>query len=271
MANIVGGVTSINNPRTNWAQTDAKKADYLKNKPSVANALKGHKTGAVISADDVSPIEHELEVKIIGENVEGTVVKRYGKNLFANDFSEYGKQEWITSNGSQASYYGYAIRLPIGTHTINARLKDGEEQALYGRYLFYIIKGANNVSIGPAVVVIAKETRTTRTFSINEGDVLLLYNGNTSASSGQARIIFEQNDIQIELGEKATEFEPYNMVEAVADADGNVEGLISHAPDMILITDKNEVVIECEYNRDANKVVTDLETKLNTLIATIGG
>jgi hypothetical protein len=61
------------------------------------------------------------------------------------------------------------------------------------------------------------------------------------------------------------------MVEAVADADGNVEGLTSHAPNMILITDNNKAVIECEYNRDANKVITDLETKLNTLIATIGG
>ena len=33
MASIVGGVTSINNPKTDYNQTDPNKADYLKNKP----------------------------------------------------------------------------------------------------------------------------------------------------------------------------------------------------------------------------------------------
>ncbi len=69
MANIVGGVTSINNPRTNWAQTDKTKADFLKNKPSVANALKGTASGEAIAISDASPIEHEMDVKVRGKNL----------------------------------------------------------------------------------------------------------------------------------------------------------------------------------------------------------
>ena len=34
-----------------------------------ANALKGHKSGATISADDVSPIEHELDIKVKSKNI----------------------------------------------------------------------------------------------------------------------------------------------------------------------------------------------------------
>ena len=106
MANIVGGVTSINNPRTNWAQTDAKKADFLKNKPSVANALKGKKTGEVVSLDDVSPIEHNLNVKISGvENVGDVKVLKCGKNFFdvskvitLKNTALYGRR-WVVNNG----------------------------------------------------------------------------------------------------------------------------------------------------------------------------
>ncbi|MBR3965475.1 MAG: hypothetical protein IKJ91_00210, partial [Clostridia bacterium] len=48
-----------------------------------ANALRGKLSGAIVSADDVSPIEHELDIKLTGENVGGTKVIRLGKN-FAN-------------------------------------------------------------------------------------------------------------------------------------------------------------------------------------------
>lgn len=251
--------------------------EFLKNGALFANAVRGKIVGAIVSADDVSPIEHELDVKVTdadGAPLKGVIVKRYGKNLFANDYSEYGVKEWTHSNGTQSKFCGYAIRLPVGTYTIKARLKEGEVQTGYSNYLFSIKVGANGVAIeGSNGAVIANAAYNEIKFSINEGEVFMLYNGkaNLVNEPQNARLIFEQNDIQIELGEKATKFEPFDMVEAVADADGNVEGLISHAPNMTLTTNNNEAVIECEYNRDADKVITDLETKLNTLISTIGG
>lgn len=35
MSKIIGNTTATPNPQPNWAQTDATKADYIKNKPNV--------------------------------------------------------------------------------------------------------------------------------------------------------------------------------------------------------------------------------------------
>ncbi|MBR3966411.1 MAG: hypothetical protein IKJ91_04975, partial [Clostridia bacterium] len=59
------------------------KANTADIKKQCANALRGKLSGASVSADDVSPIEHELDIKLTGENVGGTKVIRLGKN-FAN-------------------------------------------------------------------------------------------------------------------------------------------------------------------------------------------
>ena len=134
MANIVGGVTSINNPRTNWLQTDAKKADFLKNKPAVANALKGHKTGAIISADDVSPIEHELDVNKKSKNIIpypyystalNPVFKQNGVTFTDNgDGSITIDTNGQPSTGGAIFYLQNKPHLDVGTYTISGGTPD---------------------------------------------------------------------------------------------------------------------------------------------------
>ena len=56
-------------PQSDWNQTDETQLDYIKNKPSiteelVANALKGTASGTAVSMTDVSPLEHEIGVKL---------------------------------------------------------------------------------------------------------------------------------------------------------------------------------------------------------------
>ena len=59
------------------------------------------------------------------------------------------------------------------------------------------------------------------------------------------------SNIQLELGNTATEYEPYKEPQTVtANAEGIVEGLTSLAPTMTLIPNSNEVIIEMEYFRD---------------------
>lgn len=52
MAKIIGNTTATPNPRPDWAQTDASKADYIKNKPELGNmATKDEVAKSDLSAD----------------------------------------------------------------------------------------------------------------------------------------------------------------------------------------------------------------------------
>ena len=274
MANIFGGVTSINNPRTNWAQTDSKKADYLKNKPSVANALKGHKSGAAISADDVSPIEHGLDIKVTdadGVPMEGVVVKQYGKNLLPYPYYDRTKTikgVTFTDNGD-------------GTITVNGTAEADIDFYLYANYIEGELIKDTEI---PLHLSGCPKGGSNETYYIFAGWVGIKDHGNgvslpkiknrTKSISIHIMSGFTANNLvftpQLEVGTRTTEYEPYREpVEAVSEEDGSVKGLPCK-PTMTLISDEG-VVIDCTYNRDANKVITDLETKLNTLVATIGG
>ena len=73
---------------------------------------------------------------------------------------------------------------------------------------------------------------------------------------------------QLELGAVKTEYEPYKAGEtvAVADASGQEE-LASVAPNMTVLADREGVLLGCEYNEDANKVIK----KLIAAVKELGG
>lgn len=73
---------------------------------------------------------------------------------------------------------------------------------------------------------------------------------------------------QLELGDTATEYEPYNGATAMPDAAGTVTGLPSLAPNMTLLTDTPGVKIECTYNRDSNAVLAEVLAKIAALSGT---
>ncbi len=67
-------------------------------------------------------------------------------------------------------------------------------------------------------------------------------------------------NIQVEIGDKATEYERYTpMEEYKPEADGTIE-IPSLSPTMTLLTDTEGAKIHIEYNRDANKLYNDLLT-----------
>lgn len=72
MREIIGNTTATPNPRPDWNQTDATKADFIKNKPDLnvfANSLKGTTSGEAISITDISPVEHNMAVSVRGKNL----------------------------------------------------------------------------------------------------------------------------------------------------------------------------------------------------------
>ncbi len=72
----------------------------------------------------------------------------------------------------------------------------------------------------------------------------------------------QKNSIQLEEGNEATGYEPYDGVGYTPDTDGTVQGVTSLSPQMTLITDNDNVNIDVEYNRDLNKVIEELEKSL---------
>jgi hypothetical protein len=72
MSKIIGDVVGVPNPKSDWSQNDSRKADYIKNKPDLnvyANVLKGNASGEVVAITDISPIEHNMGVKLESKNL----------------------------------------------------------------------------------------------------------------------------------------------------------------------------------------------------------
>lgn len=62
-------------------------------------------------------------------------------------------------------------------------------------------------------------------------------------------------NLQIELGETETDYEPYNGAEYTPNADGTVEGVMSVSPNMTILTNTSGVTIDCEYTVDTKKYI----------------
>lgn len=256
MANIVGGVTSINNPRTNWAQTDKTKADFLKNKPSVANALKGTANGEAIAISDASPIEHEMDVKVSGVSDISTVkVKKYGKNILPYPYPLAPKSNPHTTNGITFTLNDDRSITISGVATGNAYFQLWNA-VLGGKFVGVSTGGTNgDYAFSPYV-----------NYSKSNNNVSLYVAKGTDLSTPVT--VYPQ----IEKGKVVTDYEPYiEPVEYPVNADGTVEGVTLYEGGTTLMTDTQGAVIDCTYNRDINKVITDLEAKLNALVAAIGG
>lgn len=78
----------------------------------------------------------------------------------------------------------------------------------------------------------------------------------------KVRVQFEQND-------RPTSFELFKeLTPHTPTTDGTVLGVTSLSPTMTLSVDTDGALVECEYNRDTNAVITDLYEKIAALSAT---
>ena len=84
-----------------------------------------------------------------------------------------------------------------------------------------------------------------------------------------AGVVFNNYKIRIQLepGKKATDFETCNGAEYTTAADGTISDFTSISPNMTILTDTAGAIVDCEYNRDTNKVID----KLINAITAIGG
>jgi hypothetical protein len=83
MSKIIGNTTTTPVPRSDWAQTDSKKVDYIKNKPDIVElatdlSTPGKAADAKLTGDTITELFNSAEINynesIIGLSVDGQVI-----------------------------------------------------------------------------------------------------------------------------------------------------------------------------------------------------
>ena len=70
----------------------------------------------------------------------------------------------------------------------------------------------------------------------------------------------------IEVGNIETDFEAFTETEYIPSSDGTVEGVTSLSPNMTILTDTENVIVECEYIKDTNKVIEKIANALGITV-----
>lgn len=172
-------------------------------------------------------------------------VSRCGKNLLPYPYADTTK----TTNGITFTDNGDGSVTISGTASNNAYFYL-QKNADYGtRWMDAIDKNsANNGVYTVSSRIYYNAVNKTVTININPGTTLN-----------------ETVYPQVELGVKATDYEPYiTPTEYTPAADGTVNGVTSLYPNTTLTTDTDGVIIDCEYNRDINKAFAALEAAIAT-------
>ena len=142
------------------------------------------------------------------------------------------------------------------SYDYSAELANGVDKVTNTVYVYAYKEGANKT------MYIANEPKETvkgvagtkTTFSIGDNITLpyiAIHFHLASGSTAKAGDVIEFSNIQVEIGNKATEYEPYVEPQTVnANADGTVTGLTSLSPSMTIMSNDADITLECEYNAD---------------------
>ena len=223
-----------------------------------ANALKGNVSGEAVRIDDASPVTHDMSVKVSGvDDVSAVTVTARGKNfcnigtveVTAVKMLDIGSTLPPLANGKKYifSFFATSNDTDANTCLVAFFTDDGTQVERYQ------LERDKRVSIGVQKIVGAKK-------------IYLYASSGYSQSSGDTATFA---DIQIELADTSgnvTEYEPYvEPTEYAVNADGTVGGVTALYPTTTLTTDTAGAVLDVTYNRDANKVVNELTSRLAAL------
>lgn len=219
-------------------QKEIDKAVAIEQKRSdntFANALKSSKSGSAILIDDISPVTHEMSVKISSDTVTDlTAVKvtRYGKNLIQTNIIEVTSPAGVENLIWQGNISGkLSFSLDNSEYTLNpSNVNSANFKFVLGDGTAkYLAAHAHNIYLNTSSPL--KE----------------IYFLNWGQGTGVIK------NIQLEIGSSVTDYEPYvEPTEYTPNADGTVNGVTSLYPNTTLMTDTEGVIITCEYNKDIN-------------------
>lgn len=174
----------------------------------------------------------------------GVTLKRYGKNLLPYPYNNTTK----TTNGITFTDNGDGSVTISGTASDNAYFYL-QRNADYGTQQINAIdkNSANNGVYTASSRIYYNAVNKTVTININPGTTLN-----------------ETVYPQVELGVKATDYEAYlPPTEYTPSSDGTVTGVLADSEDITLMTDTAGVAVNAEYNKDINKVISELYALVN--------
>ena len=256
-----GGEDVTSDPQYDVLLDLIEKVEDVESGKNFANSIKVNKNSTKITINDVSPIEHGLDVKLTGDDSDLSTVpiSRYGKNLSrlnSIDLSNYV----LDANGKP-------------TITIDDRIVfEGE---ITGDFVLSCVVNAEKVYSPSGTLFEIYYTDRSGVEQDYLGTPITFEKG--FAFSGTLKQIICRNwcsayggsydNIQLEVGTVKTEFEEYKGVQTVtAKADGTVEGLVSVSPNMTLVTNTEGVIIDCTYNADTKMYIDNKFAELSAAI-----
>lgn len=251
------------NAQSGKAVAEALKAERTYANNSFSGALRGSASGEAVRLTDVSPIEHEIKIKLTAESnhsdFSDVTLKRYGKNLlpypYKNtniDYTFNGINYKVKSDGTvvlngtanEQSYFILAgLVLNKGVYYLSG-CPSGGQGSTYSIYFQYDNFSYYKADYGSGVKIDINEKKNCAV-AINIGK-------NTTVSN----LIFKP---MLEVGSKLTDFEERRTAVAYTPAvDGTVTGVTSISPDMTFLSDTDGIIINAEYNKDLNKAISEL-------------
>ncbi len=242
-----------------------------------ANALKINKTGTIVSANDVSPVEHELKVKVSSDTVADLTavnVTRTGKNLLPYPYVNTTKtvsgvtftdngDGTITANGTSTGNIYYWLNAVAIKQNTNYTASGFPKTSYTGIYFAWQHQDANGLAVATST-----DRGDTVTFQAHQDAVKVNLVLAIQKGSNVENIVFKP---QLELGSTATEFEVYKEPQTVTPkADGIVDGLTSISPNMTVFADKG-VNIDLTYIADTKMYIDNKFAELQAAIISLGG
>ncbi len=245
-----------------------------------AECLKGSKTDTAILLDDISPVTHEMAVKISSNTVTDLTavkVKKQGKNLIPFPYRDL-KLGTTTTNGVDFTVYEDRSILINGTATIStSKYLYESKTGMLGLKSGITISGSKNASDDTQQANVnfmcnyydstgtMKQGLVASTTSIGTKTITNDWKGlgiyiNIPKGKTLNNLLIKP---QLKIGTTATDYEPYiSPIEYIPNADGTVEGVTSLYPNTTLTTDTDGVIINCEYYKDIDKAFNELTTSV---------
>ena len=261
-------------------QKEIDKAVAIEQKRSdntFANALKSSKSGSAILIDDISPVTHEMGVKVRSKNLipypyynfsleqngitatlgndgsialNGTATENVAFKIYDNTYDT--KRDFVVKSGVEYTVSGIPSGAASNTYylritTMNSRAHDFYDNSLAQ---FYITEDTAVKWVFVAVKPGATVNNLVFKPQIEEGTTSTAYTPYVPDLT--AVKVIKSNA----SGEDVAEYTP--------NADGTVNGVTSLYPNTTLTTDTDGVLIDCVYNRDINKAFAALEAAIAT-------
>lgn len=253
-----------------------------------ANALKGTASGEVVRLDDVSPLEHTVNVTVSGvDDPAAVTVKAQGKNLLnlsGRKIIAYGvsvNTEKRACNGNQVfigitrNNYLYYYQIASYTLTETGVTFTSTANAYGIGYDFPVVGGVTytvsadcNISGALCALAFYQEDGTfVRHSSNNCAEGSYTAKAPDNAKWAIASVVCDVDsvgkeivatNIMVQAGSNTDGYEPYTEPVSYPVADDGSCSVASIHPAMTMTTDTAGAVMDCEYNRDINKAIEQL-------------